>query len=72
MNKKRNSLRISKFKYLNKKLFSTTAFKYTKESDLMTRINEMLDKSKAFDRTVRHDVDLITRKNELKRLRELE
>jgi hypothetical protein len=73
MQKKRYiGLRLSKFKYLNKKLFSSTTLKFTKQSDLMTKINEMLDKSKAFGTTARHDIDIIAIKNQLKELRELE
>jgi NADH-ubiquinone oxidoreductase chain 3 len=68
------ALRVSLNSYLNnanRRVFSNTAFKHS-DSDMMSRINKLLDESKAFDRSVQEQHSLIGKKNKLAVLKEQE
>jgi hypothetical protein len=59
--------------FKNNRNFSHTASKYMEsESDMMKKINTMLEKSKAFEKQVKTSSDLIKDKNKMGVLKEEE
>ena len=56
---------------INIRIFSSTASKYM-ESDMMKKINTMLEKSKAFEKQVKTSSDIIQEKNKMSELKKEE
>lgn len=70
MNLQRPIINIT-IKKVNIKFFSCTANKYM-QSDLMKKIDTLLEKSKAFEKQVKNTTDIIQEKNKMSKLKQEE
>jgi hypothetical protein len=71
INLQRPNLKSLTSKKINIRIFSSTAYKYM-ESDMMKKINTMLEKSKAFEKQVKTSSDIIQEKNKMSKLKKEE